>query len=657
MAVNEGEIGIYGVLRNDTPENILAKTDQLYDTPRGKTQEKINSELTEEIQNIKDTTLTPDEEDITAIDLKLQFKDRPNTDGMGYVICRANKDLVSQITQTNTIYEIRYNFDLDGGTLTVPNNCVLKFNGGSIGNGTLIGDNTCIDSVAAKIFSGITLSGTFIEQESYPEWFGAKQGNNTVDCSSAINSCLMAFNLCKLGIGKYYTNSTITLNKTAQRLVGSGIENSIIIPQSNDQDTILIDGSSCPAYRTHISLKEFSIVPESNKYGNQSGIKITKAADFFINKVRISAHVYGIYMRDTLIYKVTNSYIDKNDIAIYFEGRNELSANNISIFDHNVITQNNVAIYTQVGKASGSNIIFAHNEIEYNGHTREDVDDRPLIYLESSINSGPFVTFRDNWFENNVCPRLINVLMCRNTILVLDNNSIYETANTIDSFLICVGKDNQQGDTTGSEALVSITNTIDPTTYNLDAVDIKDDIRVISFDYNQLIKINNDIDSIVYRNKSMRTDLSFADSKGAKFISQGSNETSRVYSSSNYLILENNYPVDTRSGQWFGSSTANSYKNPFRIGNIWLFRDGYNLRAFFGDNPPSSSSDGIVLGMNLNYYHFGTTEDRPTLTSSDKGFEYYDTTLNKPIYWNGTEWVTWDDIEALTTEDIQSLFN
>ena len=657
MAVNEGEIGIYGVLRNDTPDNIIARTDQLKDTPLNKTQEKINSELSEEIQNIKDTTLTPDEEDITAIDLKLQFKDRPNTDGMGYTICRKNKPLIEQISQANTIYEIRYNFDLGGGTLTVPNNCILKFNGGSISNGTIAGQNTYIDSSIVKILGNVTLSGTFTEQESYPEWFGAEQGNKIIDCSIAINKCLEAFNFCKLGRGKYYTNSTITLNKVAQKLTGCGIENSVIVPQSGTEDALLVDGRTCPAYRTHISLENFSIVPESNKYGKQSGVKINKAADFIISRVRINAHTYGIYMIDTLIYKVINSYIDGNDIAIYFEGRNELSANNISIFDHNVITQNNVAVYTQVGKASGSNIIFTHNEIEYNGHTREDVDNRSLIYLESSINSGPFVTFRDNWFENNVCPRLINALMCRNTILVLDNNSIYETANTIDSFLICAGKDNQQGDTTGSEALVSITNTIDPTTYKLDAVDIRDDIRVISFDYNQLIKINNDIESIVYRNKSMRTDLSFADSKGVKFISQGSNETSRVYSSSNHLILENNYPVDTRSGQWFGSSTANSYQNPLRIGNIWLFRDGYNLRASFGANPPTSSSEGIILGMNLNFVHSGTTENRPILGSSHQGFEYYDTTLNKPVYWNGTEWVTWDDIEALTIEDIQSLFN
>lgn len=50
--------------------------------------------------------------------------------------------------------------------------------------------------------------------------------------------------------------------------------------------------------------------------------------------------------------------------------------------------------------------------------------------------------------------------------------------------------------------------------------------------------------------------------------------------------------------------------------------------------------------MNLNYQHFDTTEDRPTLTLNEKGFEYYDTTINKPIYWNGTQWITLDGLDA-----------
>lgn len=43
------------------------------------------------------------------------------------------------------------------------------------------------------------------------------------------------------------------------------------------------------------------------------------------------------------------------------------------------------------------------------------------------------------------------------------------------------------------------------------------------------------------------------------------------------------------------------------------------------------------------YCSKGTTEQRPTLISTDEGFEYYDTTLKKKVLWNGTAWVNMDD--------------
>jgi hypothetical protein len=42
MAVNKGEIGIYGVLRRDGGDNILARTDQVQDAKANKTQEQLN---------------------------------------------------------------------------------------------------------------------------------------------------------------------------------------------------------------------------------------------------------------------------------------------------------------------------------------------------------------------------------------------------------------------------------------------------------------------------------------------------------------------------------------------------------------------------------------------------------------------------------------
>lgn len=34
----------------------------------------------------------------------------------------------------------------------------------------------------------------------------------------------------------------------------------------------------------------------------------------------------------------------------------------------------------------------------------------------------------------------------------------------------------------------------------------------------------------------------------------------------------------------------------------------------------------------------GTTAQRPVLVAGDNGFMYYDTTLSKPVWWDGTEW-------------------
>ena len=62
-----------------------------------------------------DMNVDADEEDITRNrDGKLQFKDRAYGNGMGYVILRKDKSFAEQVTKENTIYEIRYDFDLNG---------------------------------------------------------------------------------------------------------------------------------------------------------------------------------------------------------------------------------------------------------------------------------------------------------------------------------------------------------------------------------------------------------------------------------------------------------------------------------------------------------------------------------------------------------------
>lgn len=88
--------------------------------------------------------------------------------------------------QHHTIYEIKYDFDLNGGTIQIPQHCILYFNGGTISNGT-------IDLNGAKIlpngwslgdyFKDVTLNNFHDGQQIYKDGklyiYVNKEGSNT----------------------------------------------------------------------------------------------------------------------------------------------------------------------------------------------------------------------------------------------------------------------------------------------------------------------------------------------------------------------------------------------------------------------------------------------------------------------------------------------
>ena len=51
----------------------------------------------------------------------------------------------------------------------------------------------------------------------------------------------------------------------------------------------------------------------------------------------------------------------------------------------------------------------------------------------------------------------------------------------------------------------------------------------------------------------------------------------------------------------------------------------------------------------------GTTAERPTLDSNDSGFQYFDTTLNDPIWWTGTAWEYADASNQASVIDLTDL--
>lgn len=162
-----------------------------------------------------------------------RIADRTATDGMGYVVLDKDKTFAEQVTQENTIYEIRNEFDLGGQTKEIPGGCVLKFEGGKLSDGTLKGNNTYIDEEDnLHIFDGVSFTGTFKNTFVNVCWFGAVSSLmpdyslKNADVSDSIQTALDIDCTCGIGtvyipVGVYYIGKTLHMN-SAKNIVLEG---------------------------------------------------------------------------------------------------------------------------------------------------------------------------------------------------------------------------------------------------------------------------------------------------------------------------------------------------------------------------------------------------------------------------------------------------
>lgn len=134
-------------------------------------------------------TNLPDEEDLTQECNVLSFKDRiyDSEVGKGYKILRKNwvtgVNVLSpdELSLEHTIYEIRYDFDLQGQTVTLPEGCVLLFKGGTINNGTVVCNYTDIIGInkfedgGTAIFSGSFNKGLMMAFDDTVMWYNGSE--------------------------------------------------------------------------------------------------------------------------------------------------------------------------------------------------------------------------------------------------------------------------------------------------------------------------------------------------------------------------------------------------------------------------------------------------------------------------------------------------
>lgn len=155
------------------------------------------------------------------------------------IVLNKNQDFAKQVNKENTTYVIQDVFDLNDidnkAPVKIPNNCLLKFDGGCLKNGTVVGANTRIEAGLVKIFDNdLTLKGTWDVVEAYPEWF-----------SNDLKKTVDNFQCVKLTGTEYITHEVVEM-KCGSRIISDKL--SCILFYTDNADYSLKMGYSSKLY-------------------------------------------------------------------------------------------------------------------------------------------------------------------------------------------------------------------------------------------------------------------------------------------------------------------------------------------------------------------------------------------------------------------------
>lgn len=374
----------------------------------------------------------PDDEFLTTKGGRITLKDKdynPNSySGMGRRILRKNMvNGVNVLTQRmmlcpNTIYVISYDYDLRGQTITVPENCVLQFKGGSIKDGTIIGNNTKIETPSISIFgTNIVLSGSWKVQEVYPEWFGAK-GDNSTDCTIAIQKAidfaeLISSNV-KISSGEYIIKNTLYIKKQSRiHITGDGKYKTFIYLNSDTQLESMIDINSkeVTTYYQYIKIADLSLYAEGNAtYG------------IYAPKLTLS-EIHNITIFGTAYYAMRIEYGWSNTIynCLFSRGNNGIflyrSANAIMMRQCSFTSLEGIAVYLE----AGNGISMFDCDFEF-------VKEVP-IYIKSRVTN---LTINGCYFEGNNENgfNFTNVPFNTKTAIIINGSATQSDANISNTY-------------------------------------------------------------------------------------------------------------------------------------------------------------------------------------------------------------------------------
>lgn len=497
----------------------------------------------------------PDEEDITSgTNNLLKFKDRTPENGMGYVILRSNKSFAEQLTREDTIYEIRYDFDLDGESVSIPTNSILQFNGGSLSNGTLSGsfymygntkNNTC------------SISGSILNK-----YYMYDTGSAAIN-ASIIQSCRNGVELMEdIETQSCTLHSSINGNNHVVEFANTdGIDAFVL----NNTDNITIenirfkkDSTIADVYKTHIvKIADCNDIVIRNCY-SEGGVNIRTTTaywnangetcrNFVIDNCQFNIDWTPInninpdqMIQDDIVTimgianaKITNNHIDFKNVNRVFKltaFRTTLDYDSFDNIAETILIENNHIVGVNEidnGKQmidcffAGTHLKLDHNYIDIKGHfcilqdkskASEAVDEYEYRNLHTITNN---IIKYDNSilniveenrlslvFKENYCLcgtpsaigfRPIDIAYCRNVII---GNNIFESASNPGAYIEIRDMGNTQSAATCYiKNMVVENNVFDAASYIIEMASSKN----ISIDYLNISNNNRALNTAIMR--------------------------------------------------------------------------------------------------------------------------------------------------------------
>lgn len=290
------------------------------------TNKYLREDGTWQVPSGSNVTLVADEEDLSISNGIIKFKDRPNTGGMGMVILRKNLvSGVNTLTQSmmpvntggNTIYVIQYDFTISG-SITVPDNSILRFDGGSISGGTISNLHEVDYSGDSCIFNGVSFTNSSVTLKL--DWlmpYKAKAITDTTNVSSMLSS---AFNcgVKRIDVTSsyyYYISQTVSITEPDLDIIG-------------DTDFSTNVGNRTPAYmgpciHTDLPITMIDFEVNVDPVGKERKALIVKGLRLYMhyNYKNVDYSTLTQYQElPLLLIKNGNAGIHKEYIDVYIQG-------------------------------------------------------------------------------------------------------------------------------------------------------------------------------------------------------------------------------------------------------------------------------------------------------------------------------------------------